>query len=672
MWGAIASLSPQSAQAQIQRSFINPGFEQPAYGNGTGCYVQVKPGDVPGWETTHGSVKSGTGNCTGYVSPGSVPLIEIWTTSFLGVNTATTPTSAGRQFAELNAEQNSQLYQNICLYKNETVNFSLLHRGRGSSTVPDVTNFLIGLSTAPTQTVFGTFSTTNNGTVTTQPVAQNGAIIPSVTNNNAVNGWVRYTGTVPYTGNNGVQPVGFSAVSTGSNNNTIGNFLDDVQFAGKPVVEFTSSSGGGAESETNPISNPPKFRIVGIVPAGGVSIPISTSGTAILGTDFNTTSGTSNFSFTIPAGNYDGSDATSLFTIPFTVISNSIAQGDRTIAFTIQPSSNFFSSSTMTCGGSATIASTYTIYDDDFLSGKVWNDADNSANNTFSTINTGTEAGTNAGGLLNAILVDANGNVLKSVPVAADGTYVFLDVPLNQNNVKILLSTTAGILKDPAPAPSLPPNWVSTSPLVTAAFNTGTSIANRDFGIRLPVPLSPSLLLVKRITAINGDSTQNPNDGTPLNSFVDDTTSPKQLEDNNPNWVAGSLKGAIDGGKVKTGDEIEYTIYFLSAGNAPAKNVNFCDLVPSNTTFLPNSFTAGKGIQLSVGSTLTTLSNVPDGDRGEYFVPNSTPPINCSGTNTNGAVTVKVVDGVLELPNATSPGTPNDSYGFVRFRAKAK
>ncbi len=190
--------------------------------------------------------------------------------------------------------------------------------------------------------------------------------------------------------------------------------------------------------------------------------------------------------------------------------------------------------------------------------------------------------------------------------------------------------------------------------------------------VTIPFTTTPNLLLVKRITAINGDSTQNPNDGTPLSIFVDDTTSPKQLEDNNPNWIVGSLKGAIDGGKVKSGDEIEYTIYFLSVGNAPVKNFNFCDLVPSNTTFLPNSFVVGKGIQLSVGSTIATLSNVPDGDRGEYFVPNSTPPINCSGTNTNGAVTVKVVDGVLELPNATSPGTPNDSYGFVRFRAKAK
>jgi hypothetical protein len=494
-WGLIGAtlvLQPTVAQAQyIQRSFINPGFEQPVFGSaGQKCYVQVSPGIIPGWETTHGSVKAGGGNCTGYVSPGTVPLVEIWTTGFNSVSTATTPTSAGNQFAELNAEQNSELYQNMCLINNETITFSFLHRGRSSATTADVANFLIGLNTDPTPTIFGRFSTTSNGTVTVQPVAQNGAIIPTVSNNNAGNGWVRYQGTVSYTGASGNKPVGFAAVSSANGDNTFGNFLDEVQFAGKAVVEFTASSGGAAESETNPTSNPPKLRIVGLVPTGGISIPISVSGTAVLGTDYNTTSGTSTFNVTIPAGNYDGSNATSVFTIPFTVINNNIAEGVRKIVFTIQPSSSFFASSTTSCGATPTSASDYTIYDDDFLSGRVWNDVDNSANNTFTNINTGSETGTNAGGLLNAILVDSNNKVLKTTSVAANGTYTFLDVPLNQNNVKIILSTTAGTVGNPAPTASLPPTWVNTSPLTTATFDTGTNISSKDFGIKQPISIS--------------------------------------------------------------------------------------------------------------------------------------------------------------------------------------
>ncbi|MEH1863896.1 MAG: hypothetical protein V7K69_02475 [Nostoc sp.] len=500
--GATLVLQPTVAQAQyIQRSFLNPSFESPPFGStNQQCYVQVDQSVIPGWSTTHGSVKAGTGNCTGYTSPGLVPLIEIWTSGFNGASTATIPTSAGNQFAELNAEQNSQLYQNICLIKDETITFSLLHRGRSSSSVADVTNFLIGLNTNPTSTIFGTFSTTSNGTVTAQPVAQNGATIPTVSNNNAGNGWVRYTGTVPYTGASGNQPVGFAAVSTAGGDNTVGNFLDEVQFAGLPVLEFTASSGGAAESETTPTTNPPKLRIVGLVPSGGISVLISVSGTAVLGTDYNTISNASTFNISIPAGNYDGSDATSVFTIPFTVINNNVPQGVRTIVFTIQPSTSFFTSSTTTCGGSPTIASSYTIFDDDFVSGKVWNDADNSANNTFTNINTGSETGTHAGGLLNAILVDSNNKVLKTTPVAADGTYTFLDVPFNQSNVKIILSTTAGTVGNTAPAPSLPSNWVNTSPLTTATFNTATNISSKDFGIeQLP-----------DTNNVNGSTTTNP------------------------------------------------------------------------------------------------------------------------------------------------------------------
>ncbi len=481
--GTTFLLLPTIATAQIQRSFINPSFEQPPFGSpGQQCYVQVLPSTIPGWETTHGAVRAGGGNCSGYISPGVNPLIEIWTSGF---NSAFTAANGGNQFAELNAEQNSQLYQNLCLYQGETITFSFLHRGRSRPDAADVANFLIGLNTDPSSTIFGTFSTTNNGTVTAQPVAQNGAIIPNVSNNNAANGWVRYDGTVPYTGVTGNRPVGFAAVSTGGGRDTVGNFLDNAQFAGNPVIEFSTSSGGGPEAETNPTTNPPQLRIVGLVPPGGLIVPITVSGTATIGTDFNTTSGTTTFNMTIPAGNYDGSNATSLFSIPFTVNNNNIPQGGRLITFTIQPSSNFFASSTTTCGSSPIIASDYTIYDDDFISGTVWNDADNSANNTFTNINTASETGTNATGLLYAILVDASNNVLKTTPVAADGTYTFLDVPLNQTDVTIILSTTPGTVNNPAPAPAVPPNWVNTSPLATAAFNTGTSVSNRDFGIRL-------------------------------------------------------------------------------------------------------------------------------------------------------------------------------------------
>ncbi|NJN49464.1 MAG: DUF11 domain-containing protein [Alkalinema sp. RL_2_19] len=272
------------------------------------------------------------------------------------------------------------------------------------------------------------------------------------------------------------------------------------------------------------------------------------------------------------------------------------------------------------------------------ISGTIWNDVDDSANNTFNNIKNGAEVGTNAGGL-NAILVNSSGNVITTVPVAADGSYRFLGQAANQTGLSIRLSTTPGTVGQTAPTAALPSGWRNTSPLATAMFNVTTNdLSDRDFGIKQS---APQLLLVKRITAINGQS---------IDFYDDDTTSSKQAEDNHPKWPAplnadgskGStamsnfLKGRIDAGTVKSGDVLQYTIYFLSSGASAAKNINFCDLVPANTKFLPSAFSAISGIELKIDTTTTLLSNVPDGDRGEYFQAGAIPSMNCAGINSNG------------------------------------
>jgi len=197
----------------------------------------------------------------------------------------------------------------------------------------------------------------------------------------------------------------------------------------------------------------------------------------------------------------------------------------------------------------------------------------------------------------------------------------------------------------------------------------------------IPVASNPNLLLVKRITAINGVA---------LNQFVND---PSTNNDNAPNWplpldsgsnISTYLRGVVNGGVVRPGDELEYTIYFLSNGNTPITNVNLCDLVPANSTLIPNSFKGStptdgglpgvdSGIALALGSTTPTayLTNANDApDRGQFFAPGTTPSASCSGANTNGAVVVKVVTSPTTLPNAIAPGNPTNSYGFIRFRAR--
>jgi hypothetical protein len=135
------------------------------------------------------------------------------------------------------------------------------------------------------------------------------------------------------------------------------------------------------------------------------------------------------------------------------------------------------------------------------VSGTVWNDINNSANNTLSNIFTAGESGTNASGL-NAILIDPiTGFVIASVSVAANGTYTFTNIP-SFANLQVRLSTTIGTAGSAPPAASLPAGWTATSPTSTNAtgdINTGTYSAadairfgatddpNNDFGIqRLP------------------------------------------------------------------------------------------------------------------------------------------------------------------------------------------
>jgi len=208
----------------------------------------------------------------------------------------------------------------------------------------------------------------------------------------------------------------------------------------------------------------------------------------------------------------------------------------------------------------------------------------------------------------------------------------------------------------------------NTATVAPSGGGTDGNPANNSATDNTAIAASPSLILVKRITAVND---------TNITSVVDD---PSSTNDNAPNWLSPTdpttgistyLRGAIDGGTVRPGDTIEYTIYFLSNGTAPVTNVNLCDLVPANTTFIPNSFssTPESGIALSIGTTTTNLTNVPDADGGEYFVPGAVPTVTCSAANTNGSVVVRIVQSPMTLPNASAPGTPN-SYGFIRFRAR--
>lgn len=196
----------------------------------------------------------------------------------------------------------------------------------------------------------------------------------------------------------------------------------------------------------------------------------------------------------------------------------------------------------------------------------------------------------------------------------------------------------------------------------------------------------PEVSLVKRITAINGNRTKNPNDNTALNTFVD---GPGNV-DNHPNWPTGYLQGAINAGLVNPQDEVEYTIYFLSTGSGDAQATKLCDRVPTEQTLVPNAFNGtsqapsgivgDRAVEVSFAGSTLSYTATNDGDTVQAYGPSTPLPAACgAGLNPAGAIVVNLGTGATatsgtnqggNLAPATAPGVPSDSYGFIRFRAK--
>lgn len=217
--------------------------------------------------------------------------------------------------------------------------------------------------------------------------------------------------------------------------------------------------------------------------------------------------------------------------------------------------------------------------------------------------------------------------------------------------------------------------------------NNGTDTSNQLSFIGANYQSIPNLLLVKRITRVNDSTTTSDGISTlgyiddPNNPYDDNTISTPAVTPADTNlWPTDSttnhyplLAGAIDGGRIQPGKEVEYTIYFLSMGDDAAKGVVFCDRVPNHQIFSLYSFNAtgttgiGRGIQVSLNGITNNYTNNQDGDIGTFYPPGTTLPTACgTAANTQGAV-------VVNLGNIPSAKTnPNGAYGYVRFRARVE
>lgn len=143
--------------------------------------------------------------------------------------------------------------------------------------------------------------------------------------------------------------------------------------------------------------------------------------------------------------------------------------------------------------------------------------------------------------------------------------------------------------------------------------------------------------LVKRISNLIGPS--------PLPDFsqvIGSETAVNLLRNNNLG------QGLIDipDPPVVTGNGIEYSIYLANSSNSGVTDLLVCDQIPAGTTFNPDAYGAGIGIQGVASSSpagpLVDYTSADDGDPGTFFPPGAVLPAVCGANQNNGAVVVDV------------------------------
>ncbi|MEO1400354.1 MAG: DUF11 domain-containing protein [Cyanobacteria bacterium J06635_1] len=307
-------------------------------------------------------------------------------------------------------------------------------------------------------------------------------------------------------------------------------------------------------------------------------------------------------------------------------------------------------------------------------------------------------------------LVNPLGGIVNAYGDSQQLEIIGLNVPANQTavfsaQVFIPADTPPGELFNQAELENIPigfggPRLLSDYP------PTGARPDPTPLTVTAPVATNPNMLLVKRITALNGDTTTSGGDDLSLyldeasNPYDDNditladpvnSTDPPKDTDQWPN-ITTHLIGGINGGDVMPNDEIEYTIYYLSAGDVDAQDVLICDYVPEFTRFIPTPFNgltpqasggltgADLGVEVLRNGLSAYYTGADDGDSAIYYAPGVDPAgdfpgIDCEGdgvagnANPNGAIVVNLGD-ITNASAATNVET--ESYGYVRFRARVK
>jgi|GEM_PF-4399763 len=236
------------------------------------------------------------------------------------------------------------------------------------------------------------------------------------------------------------------------------------------------------------------------------------------------------------------------------------------------------------------------------VSGTVFNDYNGNA-----VINAAPEAGTNGGSTaLTAYLVDADGKVISSTSVAANGTYT-LSGAMPSVSYTVVVSNTAGVQPgDPAPAPSLPGNFVNTGEAFgnNNAAGTGTETGTGN--------IIPGSIAVRpngsgNVTGVNFGINEPPTavgntlpaQNNPGGTVSVDVTTGFSGSDAGSGTVVSLTVTAFPSNA--TSITIGITTYYANAGDLPAGCSN-CAVFPANGITVPTNGsgqpTAGNGIKV--------------------------------------------------------------------------
>ncbi|MBE9208592.1 isopeptide-forming domain-containing fimbrial protein [Nostoc sp. LEGE 06077] len=218
-----------------------------------------------------------------------------------------------------------------------------------------------------------------------------------------------------------------------------------------------------------------------------------------------------------------------------------------------------------------------------------------------------------------------------------------------------------GVYNNGATATYLDPTRTTVNGTTSVTYDPATVGEEVAVGSAAPTPIV-RLRGVKRITNVVRNGL--PLSGVNFGSFIDD---PNDQNDNAVGWSQLPPVGITRLSSqftLQSGDEVEYTIYFLADGNQPIQNARFCDPIPTGTIFLSNSFASASGILVNLANTTTPRTNAMDGDNGSFFSPLA--PLSANNvcpnqTNPTGAVVVNF---------STLNYVSGSNFGFVRFRVR--